>query len=172
MKNFIYIIVAGLCVLSCQNVPSVTKPEKLIAKADMEEIMYQSVLVNAARGYNPSKLKLIGVSPETYIYEKFDIDSTMYAQSLAYYTGDVDVFKEMNSSVLKRIEQKFAVDDSLESAERKLKDSLRNKRSREILEENKMLDSLKNKKMIMPARTVTDSFTKRSKEVIIVTESM
>jgi len=126
----------------------------------MEEILYESILINAAQGYNIAKLKLIGLKPETYVYDKFDIDSATYAQNIAYYTTDIDAYKAMNTKVLDRIKAQLAVDDSIETTERKLKDSLRTARAKEIQKEKQEQGTIGSNPNI-PTRAVTDSFARK-----------
>ncbi len=157
----LYIIISIISVVtSCQEIPEVQKPESFIEQPVMEEILYESILINAAQGYNIAKLKLIGLKPDTYVYDKFNIDSATYAQNVAYYTTDIDAYREMNAKVLDRIKAQLAVDDSIETAERKLKDSLRTARAKEIQKEKQEKGKIGNNPNI-PTRTVTDTFARK-----------
>ncbi|WP_298352849.1 DUF4296 domain-containing protein [uncultured Dokdonia sp.] len=160
MRKFYIIISIILVVTSCQEIPEVQKPESFIEQPVMEEILYESILINAAQGYNIAKLKLIGLKPDTYVYDKFNIDSATYAQNIAYYTTDIDAYKAMNTKVLNRIKAQLAVDDSIETTERKLKDSLRTARAKEIQKEKQEKGTIGNNPNI-PTRTVTDSFARK-----------
>ncbi|WP_299147749.1 DUF4296 domain-containing protein [uncultured Dokdonia sp.] len=160
MRKLYIIISIILVVTSCQEIPEVQKPESFIEQPVMEEILYESILINAAQGYNIAKLKLIGLKPDTYVYDKFNIDSATYAQNIAYYTTDIDAYKAMNTKVLNRIKAQLAVDDSIETTERKLKDSLRTVRAKEIQKEKQEKGTIGNNPNI-PTRTVTDSFARK-----------
>lgn len=160
MRKLYIIISIILVVTSCQEIPEVQKPESFIEQPVMEEILYESILINAAQGYNIAKLKLIGLKPDTYVYDKFNIDSATYAQNIAYYTTDIDAYKAMNTKVLNRIKAQLAVDDSIETTERKLKDSLRTARAKEIQKEKQEKGTIGNNPNI-PTRTVTDSFARK-----------
>ena len=160
MRKFYIIISIILVVTSCQEIPEVQKPESFIEQPVMEEILYESILINAAQGYNIAKLKLIGLKPDTYVYDKFNIDSATYAQNIAYYTTDIDAYKAMNTKVLNRIKAQLTVDDSIETAERKLKDSLRTARAKEIQKEKQEKGTIGNNPNI-PTHTVTDSFARK-----------
>ncbi len=149
-------------ILSCQDIPDVKKPEPFIEQSLMEDILYESVLVNSAKGYNPAELKLIGIQPQSYIYDKFDIDSATYAQNLAYYIADLEKYRTMNTKVLEKVKAQFKIDDSIESLERKIEDSLRTMRAREIVDENKRRDSLGlNRIKPKPSPIISDSFARR-----------
>ncbi|MFC4690507.1 DUF4296 domain-containing protein [Dokdonia genika] len=160
MKKLFLIISIVIIGASCQEIPEVQKPESFIEQPVMEEILYESILINAAQGYNIAKLKLIGLKPDTYVYDKFDIDSATYAQNVAYYTTDIDAYREMNAKVLDRIKAQLAVDDSIETAERKLKDSLRTARAKELQKEKQSERTIEGNSGL-PTRTVTDSFARR-----------
>lgn len=160
MKKLFLIISIVIIGASCQEIPEVQKPESFIEQPVMEEILYESILINAAQGYNIAKLKLIGLKPDTYVYDKFNIDSATYAQNVAYYTTDIDAYREMNAKVLDRIKAQLAVDDSIETAERKLKDSLRTARAKELQKEKQSERTIEGNSGL-PTRTVTDSFARR-----------
>lgn len=160
MKKLFLIISIVIIGASCQEIPEVQKPESFIEQPVMEEILYESILINAAQGYNIAKLKLIGLQPDTYVYDKFNIDSATYAQNVAYYTTDIDAYREMNAKVLDRIKAQLAVDDSIETAERKLKDSLRTARAKELQKEKQSERTIEANSGL-PTRTVTDSFARR-----------
>lgn len=147
MKSFIYILFI-LFVVSCQDIPDVEKPENLIDRAKMEAIIYEMSILNGARGYDIQKLSKYDVKPETYIFEKFDIDSLQYAKSVSYYSSDIEAYKNMYLSIQKRIEGEFSLYDSLAKIEKKVKDSIRTARAKEIQREKdsiKKLDSIAGK---------------------------
>ncbi len=89
MKPILYFLLACLAI-SCQDIQPVEKPVNLIEKATMQEIIYDIAIVNGARGYDMQKLSRYGVAPETYVFDKYDIDSLQYAQSVAYYSSDIE----------------------------------------------------------------------------------
>lgn len=131
-----------LTFLGCQEITPVKKPENLIPREQMEEIMYEAIILKSARGFNVGQLASKGVNPDTYIFEKFGIDSTQYAANTAYYASQLEEYTQMNTRVKERIVALFNVDDSIVKMEKKKIDSARTVRSREINEERKS----KNKK--------------------------
>ena len=158
MRAISSILIIVICLSSCQDIPSVQKPDNFIDEITMESIIHESVLISSARGYNIAQLKLVGIQPETYIYEKFEIDSLTYAQNLAYYTADIDMYKAMNARVLARVQVELKVNDSLETKEQKEQDSLRKIMVRSAPKSDSLL-----KKQI-PFRKITDSFSRKSKK--------
>jgi len=109
-----------LFVVGCQDIPDVEKPENLIERAKMEAIIYEMSILNGARGYDIQKLSKYDVKPETYIFEKFDIDSLQYAKSVSYYSSDIEAYKNMYLSIQKRIDGEFSLYDSLAKIEKKV----------------------------------------------------
>ncbi|WP_298329602.1 DUF4296 domain-containing protein [uncultured Dokdonia sp.] len=159
MRGLYALFLGLLCLISCQDIPPVEKPGNFIDENTMESILYESVLISSARGYNVAQLKLLGIQPETYIYDKFDIDSLTYAQNLAYYTADVDLYKGINAKVLARVQAELKVNDSIETVQKKEQDSLRTLKAKEVKAKFKQKDSTKFKEI--PRRLVTDTFSRK-----------
>ncbi|WP_299676468.1 DUF4296 domain-containing protein [uncultured Dokdonia sp.] len=148
MRSFAYILF-GLFVIGCQDIPPVEKPTNLIERSKMEAIIYEISVMNGARSYDMKSLSKYDVNPETYIFEKFDIDSLQYANSVSYYASDIELYKEMYESIQKRVDVEFSNYDSLAKIEKKVKDSLRTLRAKEIQREKdsiKRADSIAGKK--------------------------
>jgi len=133
MKSYIYILFV-LLGISCQNISPVEN---------------EITILNSARGYDMKMLSKYGVKPETYIFEKYSIDSLQYAKNVSYYSSDIENYKDMYLSIQKRVEEEFSHYDSLSKIEKKVKDSLRKLKSKKIKREKdsiKMLDSIAGKK--------------------------
>ena len=132
MKKILFtLLVVGMAVTACQNVATVDKPEKFIPEKEMEEIMYEAILLKAARGYSLGKLTAAGIDPESFVLKKFNIDSAQYASNTAYYATQLQTYTAMNSRIKERLLAVLKVEDSLEKIEKKISDSLRLKRTRE-----------------------------------------
>ena len=112
----------------------------------MEAIIYEISVLNGARSYDMKSLSKYDVNPETYIFEKFDIDSLQYANSVSYYASDIESYKEMYESIQKRVDLEFSNYDSLAKIEKKVKDSLRTLRAKEIQREK---DSIKRESKVV-----------------------
>ena len=161
------LLVISLTIVACQDIDSVKKPDKLISRDQMEEIMYESILLKSARGYNTGQLAEYGIAPETYIFEKFNIDSAQFAQNTAYYAQNLEEYTALNKNVRERVLALLKVDDSLEKAERSIADSLRTKRARELNEKRKNKGSKDSIQIITPISTESKPFI--SKEPLIQT---
>ena len=135
MKILVGVFILVL-MIGCNNpIEKPNKPDNLISEAKMVDIMYDVFLLNSAKGVNKTLLENNGIFPENYIFEKYSIDSTQFANSNNYYTYDTKTYE----SILKRIREKIEADkkkyealEDLEEAERQRKaDSIREVRKRE-----------------------------------------
>ncbi len=104
----------------------------------MIDILTEISLVQAARNYNKMKLEMLGVDPGTYIYNKFEIDSVQFEQSSAYYSEHYIQYDRMYDSVKARIKVLKLKTDSIQKAEIKIEDSIKNARKDSI----RTIDSL------------------------------
>lgn len=130
---FLFILIA-----SCggEGKKKVKKPNNLISKEKMVNIIYDMSLISAAKGVNRKLMEQKGVHPEKYVYEKYGIDSTQFAQSNEYYAFDVDAYEEIYKNVKTKLtkDKKVYTDlvqvednerDSINKERRKLRDSLK-----------------------------------------------
>ena len=96
-----------------------SKPDNLIPKEKMSDILYDAFLLNAAKGINRNVLEINGVLPEAYVYKKYSIDSTQFALSNAYYAYDIEVYKGIMEQVKLKIEIAKKINDSISLEETK-----------------------------------------------------
>jgi len=167
MNTYIYILFVFF-VVSCQDIQPVEKPSNLIDRSTMKEILYEIAVVNAARGISIQKLSQYGVKPETYIFEKFAIDSVQFAESVSYYSSDIESYRDMYLDIQKRVDSEYNYQDSLAKIEKKVKDSIRTARARELQREKdsiKKADSLTGKK-----ETLLSPIKKRRLPIKVVKE--
>ncbi|MDX1470967.1 MAG: DUF4296 domain-containing protein [Flavobacteriaceae bacterium] len=126
MKYFILIFLVFL--LGCEEEEKPQRPSNLLAKGEMVDILYDVYILNAAKGINKKLLEFNGVQPETYIYEKYKIDSLQFAQSNTYYSYWPDTYEAIIDSVRQRVA--------------KLKDIYEDERDQEELEKKRKRDSI------------------------------
>ncbi|HSD07226.1 DUF4296 domain-containing protein [Flavobacterium sp.] len=153
MKKIIFIIGLVCLFLSC-NKDLVEKPDNLIDQQVMENIFYDMSILEAIKYQNPNSLNPNGIDPKTYIFKKYNIDSTQLAQSNAYYAADYREYKKMFDHINDRLKkEKDAVDlinkkaDQKEAAIRKAKakkiqDSIKKVQKAKELKIKKEKDSL------------------------------
>lgn len=102
MKKSISLL-AILALLGCKE-DLVKKPDLLIEKSKMMNIMYDLALLEAIKYQNPAVLDSNQIRPKQFIYKKYKIDSLQLAQNNRYYAADYKSYKVMFESVVKRIE--------------------------------------------------------------------
>lgn len=80
------------------------KPDNLISKDQMAELLYDLHIINAAKGVNRKTLENNGFNPETYILTQYNVDSTQFADSNTYYAFNPEVYKTIVDNVKARLE--------------------------------------------------------------------
>tara|TARA_R110000868_G_scaffold1877_3_gene14888 strand:+ start:2501 stop:2983 length:483 start_codon:yes stop_codon:yes gene_type:complete len=154
MKKMLSFLLIAIVFLSCKE-EVITKPEGLIEKGKMVNIMYDLALLEAIKYQNPTSLTTHKINAPNYIYKKYKIDSIQFAKSNVYYASNYTEYKGMFDQVIKRIDSRKVIVDSLVKVENKNKiklDSIKGIKNPLIKKE----DSLK-KKM----STVNNDYTRR-----------
>lgn len=153
MKNTVFFLVAILLVFGCKD-DAVKEPDNLIDKDVMEDIIYDLSLLEAIKYNDPTTSEKYKVNPKEFIFKKYKVDSAQFAQNNAYYASNFDEYKTMYDSVVKRIESKKSILDTLIKKETK-RDSL-------VEAKKKRLDSIKGAKKVALAKK--DSLQKIKKK--------
>jgi hypothetical protein len=116
MKN-IFGLVVVLFLFSCSNKP-VSEPDKLISEEVMEDILFDLSILQATQSYMPNKLNEKSINPETFIYEKYKIDSITYYQNKLYYAANPKKYKKIHKVVTERFNKLKIEADSLSIKEK------------------------------------------------------
>lgn len=103
MKKFGILIILSLFV-ACLGNDKPEKPANLISKNKMEDILHDLFIINGAKGANKKLLEDLGFQPETYVLNKYNIDSAQFANSNTYYAFDNEVYKSIIENVKARLE--------------------------------------------------------------------
>ncbi len=140
MKKLTYILVL-MMILGC-NEKTIEKPENLISKDQMAEILYDLAVINAAKKTNPWRLSDRSIELMPFIYQKHGIDSVQFVQSDIYYASIPEEYETIYQVVEARLEREKAV---YEKEKTRASDSLRKitERQRELLKEQKAKNKLK-----------------------------
>lgn len=101
------IFILGLCV-ACNKINKPKKPDQLIAKDKMVNILFDVFVFNAAKVTDKRLLEKNNVTPDVYIYEKYGIDSLQFVKSNEYYAYNIKDYEDMISQVEVRIKAKKA----------------------------------------------------------------
>lgn len=91
--------VIAILLLGCDGVEKPKKPENLIPKSKMIDIMTEAYLSNAARSISSKDIRDKGLQLDSLIFKKFQIDSLQFAQSNVYYATDLNVYTEIFEKV-------------------------------------------------------------------------
>lgn len=101
MKKIAFVFVL-FAVFSCGK-KAVEKPENLIDKEVMADILYDLAIMQSAESNNPLFFLQNDVKVNEMIYKKYHIDSTSFAQSNRYYASDAHNYQKLFKKVSERI---------------------------------------------------------------------
>ena len=104
MKNILFIFI--LFLFSACNENPVENPDKLLGEEVMIDILYDIAILQAAEVYVPELLNSNNINSNSFIYDKYEIDSVTYYQNHKYYAADVKKYKKMYTEVIDRINSK------------------------------------------------------------------
>ncbi len=145
MKQIGLFSILLLLLYSCDKGSQPDKPDYLISKYKMEQILFDLYTINAAKGVNKKLMESQGLVPETYILNKYAIDSAQFASSNSYYAHTPEIYKAIVENVKRRLEKKK---NEFEAIEKKEGDRAQRRRDSvsELNKKNKdsVLQGLKN----------------------------
>jgi transcriptional regulator with PAS, ATPase and Fis domain len=102
-KGVLFFILISL-IFSCKE-EVVKKPENLIEKDIMADVMYDLALLEAIKYQSPNALQAHKINPDEYIYKKYKIDSAQFVQSNMYYASDYKEYKKMYDQINSRLKE-------------------------------------------------------------------
>lgn len=146
MRRVVFFLIA-ICLLGCYSVDKPKKPDNLISKDKMVDIMYDVFILNAAKGANKIKLEEHGVFPQDYVFKKHNIDSLQFALSNEYYGFYVEDYESIIARVEDRITRNKGkyqklIDDE-ETDKRRKRDSIKALSDSLKIENKKKLEATK-----------------------------
>ncbi|RKE98506.1 DUF4296 domain-containing protein [Ichthyenterobacterium magnum] len=124
MKYVYCILVLGFLFLGCNKIDKPKKPENLISKDKMVDILFDTFVLNAAKGTQKQVLEKNGILPKSYIFEKYNIDSLQFALSNEYYAYNTEVYQSIINDLSSRIENEKKIYQTQKKIEEKKRDSL------------------------------------------------
>ena len=104
MRKIITFLGVIALLVSCKQ-EVIDKPEQLIERDVMVDIMYDLSILEAMKYQNPTTLDTFKINPREYIFKKYKIDSVTYRQNQMYYAGDARKFKKIYKKVLERLDK-------------------------------------------------------------------
>jgi len=112
MKKLSVIILVFIA-MGCQHVEKPERPDNLIARDVMVDILTDIYLSNAAKSANNKVIRQKGMKLDSFIYKKYRIDSLQFVKSHAYYNSDLDTYEEIFMEIEERLAALKAISDSL-----------------------------------------------------------
>ncbi len=131
MNRLISTLILIIILFSCNNIERPKKPDNLISKETMVDVITDISLMNAAKGMNKDLLEKNAINPANYIYKKYNIDSIQFASSNNYYAYDVKEYEKIYMIVKERLEKKKDEYKLLQEQEKKERDSIRKVKKKE-----------------------------------------
>jgi hypothetical protein len=140
MRKIITLLTIITLFVSCKE-EVVNKPERLIEKDVMVDIMYDLSILEAIKYQNPTSLDTFKINPREYVFKKYKIDSLQFAKSNVYYASDYEDYKLMFEQITKRLDASKKSADSLVNLEKKKKKPVlkNNKKSATVVKDTTKL---------------------------------
>ncbi|SDK88518.1 protein of unknown function [Salinimicrobium catena] len=134
--RLLYALLIMALFAGCQDIQKTPKPEDLISKDKMVDVLTEISLLHGARSYNVNLLEEKGIDPNKYIYEKYDIDSLQLVKSNDYYAANYRDYQDIYNNVKERLEALKVEYDTIRVREERRKDSLRKLERDTLLEDS------------------------------------
>jgi hypothetical protein len=114
MKKSLLIVLFIFGLYSCRE-SVVKKPDNLIKKEVLIEVITDLSVLEAIQSHNPALLEMHNINPYEYVYNKYGIDSLQLAQSNIYYASNIKEYDAMYEKIKMKLEQQKAeIDSSLQ----------------------------------------------------------
>ena len=156
MKQLVIIFLSFILV-SCHGIVRPEKPENLLSKRKMVEIIVDITLFSSAKGVNKYELQQHGVLPESYIYNKHNIDSLQFALNNEYYSYDIDEYEAIYQDVHDSLQSLKTFYKKLEDSERQAKKETDSIKKANVNDSLKPKNKFENKRLNQPVSKRPDS---------------
>lgn len=103
MKKIVFIIAAFL-ILACDD-DKPEKPSRLLSEDEMADILYDVTMLQSIKSFKPNVLNDNDINVNSYIYNKYNIDSTVFAQNHTYYAAQLDVYERIHKKVSQKVKK-------------------------------------------------------------------
>ncbi len=103
MKYIIHIVIIFL-ILSCEGKTKYKKPENLIPKEQMIDLLYDIHLANGTAGIKNKALES-NINYMAFVFKKYKIDSMRFAESNLYYIANINEYQDIFEEVERRLEE-------------------------------------------------------------------
>lgn len=120
IKQLVFCFCAILLIVSCSDLSKPEKPEHLIPKDKMVNILIDARLVGAINGTNKRQLENEGFDLKNYVFEKHGIDSLQFAQSNSYYSYHIKEYEAIYNAAIDSLDKLKAILDKKKVQEEKI----------------------------------------------------
>jgi len=127
MSKLFYIALLGLFLINCTSNTIIKKPDDLVSKDEMANILTDMFLASGGKNIKNIQLKR-KVNYFPLVYEKYHIDSTLFKESNFYYVSRIDDYQEILEKIDKKLkdlrkinQDEMAIQDSIKKNDRKIK---------------------------------------------------
>ncbi|MCX2718218.1 DUF4296 domain-containing protein [Lentiprolixibacter aurantiacus] len=103
MKKFRYLVVFLILFGAC-NEKVIEKPEDLIAREKMVDILFDLALINAGKAIDPNVMEENQIEPMSYVYARHGIDSAQFVKSDLYYAAIPSEYEVIYTLLEERLE--------------------------------------------------------------------
>lgn len=121
MKKYIIIALIGFLVINCTSNTILKKPDDLIPRDKMVDLLADLLLANGANNIRNTQDQR-NVNYFNVVFEKYQVDSAQFRASNYYYTSRIDDYDK----IMKEVEARFQALIIEYDTERKETDSLKN----------------------------------------------
>ncbi|TRX38497.1 DUF4296 domain-containing protein [Flavobacterium sp. ZT3R18] len=160
MKKIVFFFVLLVLFSSCDK-ELVKRPDNLIDKGMMIDVMYDMALLDALKYQDPNSLYANGINPKTYVYKKYKIDSLQFVKSNAYYAADYREYKKMYDDLNGRLKKEKASVDLIIKKEQKKSVAIKNAKVKKVQDSIKKAKKVKEVKI----KKEKDSIAKAKKNL-------
>jgi len=108
LKRLIVVLITVITASACNNLKGPEKPENLISKEKMVDILVDARIINAASSKNKIVMRDAGIDIDSYVYDKHNIDSLQFVLSNNYYTFHVDEYEAIYERLTDSLENLIA----------------------------------------------------------------
>ncbi|WP_298556474.1 DUF4296 domain-containing protein [uncultured Algibacter sp.] len=105
LKRLIIILIVIFTTIACNKLEGPEKPKNLISKGKMVDILIDARLITSASSKNKIIMRDSGLDMNTYIYEKYNIDSLQFALSNNYYAFHVEDYEDIYTRLADSIDK-------------------------------------------------------------------
>lgn len=139
------LLISIITFCSCKNNNLPEKPENLISEDKMVHILIDLSILSSAKGLNKKIIENNGITPDEYVYQKHNIDSTQFSESNTYYSHFIDEYSNIYVRVkdsLEKLKLKYVRLEQIENEEKEASRTEEKKRNKAEALKKRKKDSL------------------------------